>query len=82
LQGGDFAVLELGSHWKVEDWATHIAQALHTHGAAIREMHRGGANVVLFVESASESSVRFQAELLRVLADADITLEHYAHANA
>ena len=78
----NFAVLELGSDMDVPVWQRRVVDAVASHESLIRDAQRGGASVVLFVESTSSTAVVFDAAFLRILGGADIALEHYASEGA
>jgi hypothetical protein len=78
----DFAVLELGTDMDVPGWRRRVVDAVASHESVIREAQRGGASVVLFVESMPSTPLTCDPVFLRILADADIALEHYASENA
>ena len=72
----DFVVLELGLHENVHSWCARTAETLSRHAEFIGQMRAAGAEITLFVESASSVPVlRFDAIFLSVLAKAGISLE-------
>jgi hypothetical protein len=71
-----FFVLELGTHTDVSKWCARTVKVLSRNQEFLRKIHTEGAQVTLFVESASSAPVvRFEASFLSLLAGAGIALE-------